>query len=334
MKPGLWSYLRGAFNARPLGMPIPPNWIFLAAVALLGTIDRGFLVLGAGLELAYLALLSGNERFRRTVRAGTKSGDDSAWQQTVQRLQQQLPPADRTRHQALDTRCGGILEDLERASSLDATPGAPDATAASTTVDPGSTAAIDSAAASLGRLSWMYLRLLVTRQAIHETLTQTGDETSDTGRERGDAERAARVRGGRDTSDPGAGFDRQLQERLSDLRQQLDDEALASDLRGSLSGQAEILQQRLAHRAEARERLAFLDAELTRIEQQVELVREQAVGAPDAEAVSRRIDDIAATLGGTATWIREQQKIYGGVSDLLTEPPATVRPQARATERA
>ena len=69
MKPGFWSYVRAAFNARPLGMPIPPNWLFLAGVALLGTIDRGFLVLGAGLELAYLAMLSGNERFRRTVRA-------------------------------------------------------------------------------------------------------------------------------------------------------------------------------------------------------------------------------------------------------------------------
>ena len=71
-----------------------------------------------------------------------------------------------------------------------------------------------------------------------------------------------------------------------------------------------------------------------RIEQQVELVREQSDGAPDADAVARRIDDIAATLGGTATWIREQQKIYGGVSDLLAEPPATMRPQARAMERA
>ena len=43
---------------------------------------------------------------------------------------------------------------------------------------------------------------------------------------------------------------------------------------------------------------------------------------------------ILAVNGGTATWIREQQKIYGGVSDLLAEPPATMRPQARAMERA
>ena len=327
MKPGFWSYVRAAFNARPLGMPIPPNWIFLAAVALLGTIDRGFLVLGAGLELAYLGLLSGNERFRRTVRAGAGPTDDGAWSATVQRLVQQLSSTDRARYQSLDARCRDILGDLERATSLDA---APDAAAAPATDH----AAIDSAGASLGRLSWMYLRLLVTRQAIHETLTKTGDDAEAAVRPRADAERAARVKDRR-ANDPGAAFDRDLEERLRDLQRQLENESLASDLRGSLGGQAEILQQRLAHRAEARERLAFLDAELVRIEQQVELVREQSVGAPDAEAVSRRIDDIAATLGGTATWIREQQKIYGGVSDLLAEPPpATMRPQARAMERA
>lgn len=318
MKPGFWSYVRAAFNARPLGMPIPPNWIFLAGIALLGTIDRGFLVLGAGLELAYLGLLSGNARFRRTVRARVGAGDEGAWNETVQRLVQQLSPEDRARHQALDARCRGILADLERATSLDAAPASAGASVAS---DPGGSAAVDSAGSSLGRLSWMYLRLLVTRQAIHEALTSAGDEG------------AARVRSTRG-GDPGASFDRDLEGRLRDLQRQLEDESLAADLRGSLSGQAEILQQRLAHRAEARERLAFLDAELARIEQQVELVREQAVGAPDAEAVSRRIDDIAATLGGTATWIREQQKIYGGVSDLLTEPPATARPQARRMERA
>ena len=331
MRPGFWSYVRAAFNARPLGMPIPPNWLFLAGIALLGTIDRGFLVLGAGLELAYLSLLSGNERFRRTVRARQGSGDDRAWSETVQRLAQQLSSADRTRHQMLDQRCQAILDGLERAASLDADP----AGTASDAGNPGGNPAVDSAGASLGRLSWMYLRLLVTRQAIHEALTQSGDQPGDALRARSDAERGARVRAGRGSGDPGAGFDRELEARLHDLRRQLEDESIAADLRGSLSGQADILEQRLTHRAEARERLAFLDAELARIEQQVELVREQAVGAPDAEAVSRRIDDIAATLGGTATWIREQQKIYGGVSDLLAEPPSSARPQAaRAMERA
>jgi hypothetical protein len=319
-KPGFWSYLRAAFSARPLGMPIPPNWIFLAAVALLGTIDRGFLVLGAGLELSYLWLLSGNERFRRTVRAQAGSGEASAWQETVDRLAAELSAFDRERQQTLDARCRAIVEDLERAASLDAGP-----SSVTSAAPAGDHAAVASAAASLSRLSWMHLRLLVTRQAIVEALTDSGPDA------RVD-ERAPRDR--RSWNDSGVVGDRGLEQRLTELREHLADESLASDLRGSLTGQVEILEQRLAHRREARERLAFIEAELARIEQQVELVREQAVGAPDADAVSRRIDDIAASLGGTATWIREQQKIYGGVSDLLAEPPPSVRPRTRAMESA
>lgn len=327
-KPGFWSYVRAAFNARPLGMPIPPNWIFLAAVAMLGTIDRGFLVLGAGLELAYLGLLSGNERFRRVVRARAGSGETSAWQQTVDRLTKQLSTFDRERQEALDARCREIVEDLERAASLDAGPGVATAVPGA---DASDHAAVESAAASLARLSWMHLRLLVTRQAIVEALSDAdADPRSEARGSRG----GERGRDRRSWADLGVAGDRSLQQRLDELREQLADESLASDLRNSLTGQAEILEQRLAHRREARERLVFLEAELARIEQQVELVREQAVGAPDAEAVSRRIDDIAATLGGTATWIREQQKIYGGVSDLLAEPPPAARPRTRAMESA
>lgn len=333
MKPGFWSYVRAAFNARPLGMPIPPNWIFLAAVAMLGTIDRGFLLLGAGLELAYLGWLSSNQRFRRTVRATAGSGQDRAWQETVDRLVEQLSTFDRERQKTLDERCRAILEDLQRAASLDAGPGRSAGGVRAGEPDATGHAAVESAAASLSRLSWMHLRLLVTRQAILEALTESGpDQPGDARHQRAAAERSARDRTA--WGDPGVAGDRALEQRLRGLREQLEDETLAADLRGSLSGQAEILEQRLAHRREARERLAFLDAELARIEQQVELVREQAVGAPDAEAVSRRIDDIAASLGGTATWIREQQKIYGGVSDLLAEPPPTARPQPRAMERA
>ena len=88
------------------------------------------------------------------------------------------------------------------------------------------------------------------------------------------------------------------------------------------AGQIEILQQRVEKRREAREKLDFLDAELVRIEEQAELVREQAVLSTDPQTVSQRIDQITATLGGTSQWISEQQKIYGAVEDLLAEPPA------------
>jgi hypothetical protein len=51
----------------------------------------------------------------------------------------------------------------------------------------------------------------------------------------------------------------------------------------------------------------------------------------DPELLSRRIDDIAATLGSTGQFIREQQKVYGAMEDLLSEPPP-LAPDARARE--
>ena len=95
-------------------------------------------------------------------------------------------------------------------------------------------------------------------------------------------------------------------------------------LRKSLTAQLEILQQRQEKKREAVEKLAFLDAELTRIQEQVELLREQSVLSTDPEIVSQRIDQITTTLGGTNQWIRDQQKIYGAMEDLLSDPPPLV----------
>ena len=53
-KPGFFDFITAAFNARPFGMFVAPNWIGLGAFGLLGLMDPGFWVLGAGLELGYL----------------------------------------------------------------------------------------------------------------------------------------------------------------------------------------------------------------------------------------------------------------------------------------
>jgi hypothetical protein len=64
------SYLAAAFNARPLGMPIPPNWFGIAAFGLLGAlVNPGLWLIGLGIEGIYLWALSRNERFRATVDA-------------------------------------------------------------------------------------------------------------------------------------------------------------------------------------------------------------------------------------------------------------------------
>jgi hypothetical protein len=143
----------------------------------------------------------------------------------------------------------------------------------------------------------MYLRLLLARYAIEKVL--------------GDAP-------------PGA--PRDLAGAVSKLEQRLKTESLTDELRRSLEGQLAILRQRIDRHADADRQVAFIDAELTRIEQQVELIREQAALSTDPAALSQRIDEIAATLGGTSQWIQDQQKVFGAMDDLLTDAaPPTVR---------
>ncbi|MEX1126997.1 MAG: hypothetical protein WEB50_00385 [Vicinamibacterales bacterium] len=280
-KPGFLTYVAAAFNARPWGMFVAPNWVGLAAMGLLGIANPGFWVLGAGLELGYLLTLATNQRFQRAVTSRPLSAARGEWNERINRLLGRLNHEDRGRYAALAERCASIIE-LQTHGGADSPHG------------------IEMQADSLGRLSWMFLRLLVARGTILRVLGQ------------------------------GEGDDG-LEQRRRSLERQARDEHAAADLRRSLEGQLEILGQRIQQRAEADRKLAFIDAELARIEEQVELIREQAALSTDPEILSRRIDEITATLGGTGQWIRDQQTVYGAMDDLLTEPPPLTH-DARAKE--
>lgn len=273
MNSGAWEYVREAFNARPIGMFIPPNWIGLGAFALLGVLNPGFWVIGLGAELGYLWVLGNNQRFRRFVDASKRLQTNQQLQTRVETLIRNLSNEDQQRYRSLESRCKMILEQQAQIQSP--------------------SQGLQVQGEGLGRLLWVYLRLLATRQAINRIL-----------------------RGGSGAQDETAGLD----ERIANLQSRLQ-EPLPEDLRKSITGQIEILQQRQARRREAKDKLAFLDSELTRIQEQVELVREQAVLSADPETLSKRIDEVTATLGGTTQWIRDQQKIYGAVEALMSEPP-------------
>jgi hypothetical protein len=138
----------------------------------------------------------------------------------------------------------------------------------------------------------MYLRLLLARHVIDHVVGRTDSDTSG-----------------------------EITARLTGLERRARDPKIDDELKRSLMGQVDILRQRLDRRAEADRKLAYIDAELARMEQQAELIREQAALSTDPEVLSRRIDEIAATLGGTSQWIRDQQQVYGAMEDLLTDAP-------------
>jgi hypothetical protein len=282
-KPGFFDYITAAFNARPFGMFVAPNWIGLGAFGLLGAMEPGFWVLGAGLELGYLLMLATNARFQRLVAARPLIEATADWNKRIQALLLRLDVSDRRIYELLSHRCRSII-DLQLQGAGPATvPGG-----------------LEAQADSLGRLSWMFLRLLVARRTIRQVIGESGDVA-------------------------------ELRHRLASLERQHNDESLTEELRRSLTGQLDILKQRLVQRTDAERKLAYIDAELERIQQQVELIREQAALSTDPEILSQRIDEITATLGTTGQWIRDQQKVYGAMEDLLTEPPP-LAPDARARE--
>jgi hypothetical protein len=263
-------------------MFVPPNWVGIGAFAFLGLLNPGFWMIGIGCELAYLGWLGAHPRFQRIVNGGRLLGEQLRWQERLNDLTRQLPPEDQQRYRTLESRCKGILEQQVRGATL----------------SPG----MEDQSAGLGRLVWIYLRLLLTRESIRNVVKETPNSP--------------------DT-------EAKMDERIGKLQQQLKEPTVADDLRKSLTGQIEILQQRLAKKREAGEKLAFLDAELTRIQEQVELLREQSVLSTDPETVSQRIDQVTTTLGGTNQWIQDQQKIYGAMEDLLADPPPLSVPGAK-----
>jgi hypothetical protein len=245
--------------------------------------EPGFWVLGAGLELGYLLALATNERFQRLVAAGPLVEATADWNKRIHALVGRLDAADRRIYDLLSQRCRSIIDLQLHGASPATVPGG-----------------LEAQADSLGRLSWMFLRLLVARRTIRQVIGESGDVAD-------------------------------LRRRVATLERQQADASLTDELRRSLGGQLDILKQRLLQRTDAERKHAYIDAELERIQQQVELIREQAALSTDPELLSQRIDEITATLGTTGQWIRDQQKVYGAMEDLLTEPPP-LAPDARARE--
>jgi hypothetical protein len=275
VRSGFWSYIKAAFNARPFGMFIAPNWIGLAAIGLLGLTNPGFWLVGAGVELAYLLGLATNPRFQRAISARVSAGTAQEWKARLDGMVGRLSDTDQARYVAFQARCRAILEQFSQQ-------------------DP-SGSAVDVQSENLSKLVWVYLRLLIARRAMSRVLKE-----------------------------PTLGETQELETRLAELKHRLGDTALPEDLRRSLTSQAEILEQRVTQRREGREKLDFLEAEILRIQEQVELLREQAALSTDADGLSSRLDQITGSLGGASQWINDQQKLYGSLDDLLDEPPPAV----------
>lgn len=277
---GLMHYFGRAFNARPWGMFVPPNWVGLAAFGLLGIEVPGLWLVGAGLEVAYLLGLGTNARFQRLVDGeGLQQKQKSADQQVAEMLAR-LPGADRDRYVNLEKRCHALLV-APHGSDIGEESMAPQAE-------------------GLSRLLYVYLRLLTTRAAIGRAVDEAAGSALDA--------------------------------KIKDVSQQLKS-AGSPELHHSLADQLAILAERKKRQGEARDKLAYVNAEMERIEQQVELMRESMLVNADPATLSSRIDSISETLQTTSAWIKEQQAFYGATEDASSSPIDlwASRSQARTT---
>jgi hypothetical protein len=272
---GMFGYIKAAFNARPFGMFIAPNWIGLAAVGVAGLVNPGFWLIGAGAELFYLFTLATNRRFQRAVSGEVAPVTADDWKKKQDQLITRLSDTDQARYVAFVARCRAILDQFEQQDTS------------------GGAAKVQGE--NLARLAWVYLKLLLARRTLSKVLKE-----------------------------PTLGETNELESRLNRLRTQLQGADVNEDLRRSLSSQADILEQRVSQRREGREKLEFLEAEIMRINEQVELLREQAAISTDADGLSARIDAVTGTIGGASQWIADQQKLLGSMDDLMQEPPPLI----------
>ncbi|HVF18271.1 MAG TPA: hypothetical protein VNA21_15220 [Steroidobacteraceae bacterium] len=142
---GKRSYLAAAFNARPFGMPIPPNWIGIATFAVLGAfINPGLWLIGVGLEGLYLWALSQHPRFRKTVDA--QAPERMNWDSKYQLLLQPLDVTAREQQSAIESQAAEIIDLLTR------------------------TGATESQMGDVRQMTWLHLKLLAARAALLQVI--------------------------------------------------------------------------------------------------------------------------------------------------------------------
>jgi hypothetical protein len=155
------------------------------------------------------------------------------------------------------------------------------------------------------QMAWLHLKLLAARNAFAEVVAAA------------DRERRA------------------LDEQEKRCRDRLADSDTDDELRRSLEQQLQVLKARQDAHRDARRRRELVDAELTRLRQQVSLVREQALLATDENNMGQSLDALSASLNEANRWLRDQHELFGGLDAFTDEPPpADLLASKRTTRRA
>jgi hypothetical protein len=138
------NYFWEAFKARPLGMPVPPNWFGIAAFGLLGAlINPGLWLVGVGLEGLYLWTVGRNQRFRNTVDAASGFTDSTT---RYEDLLSHLDPGIQARQYEVEREAAELVGLLQPAESH------------------------ASQISDVRQMAWLHLKLLAARASFAEVV--------------------------------------------------------------------------------------------------------------------------------------------------------------------
>ena len=277
MKQSLWTYFKAAFNLKPSGMFFSPNHAGLFLVGVLGILVPGVWILGAGLELLYLWMMINNPRFQAVLDGQELLKVNEAKKQKISDVVIKLDKDSRNRYSALYNVCESIISHQQTMG-----------------------VASDQDRDGLGKLMWIYLKLLLTRSAMYRVV--------------------------RDQNDSGLGLARQVTELDGEISHTED-----ATVKQSLESRRDIIKQRIEKQEEARIKLKLADCELARIQEQVQLMKEQSAVDTESSSLSTRIDMAMASIKDTSSWMKDQQGM-AGIADFLTDDAPVVFQRDKQTE--
>lgn len=148
----------------------------------------------------------------------------------------------------------------------------------SASLAPGIESAGDPVKGGLDSLLLIHGRLLATREALQ---TAMNEETRD-----------------------------ELEQKVEDAGRRLG-RASSEAAKRSIESSLEILRKRVEHARNAVENLQVVDAELDRIENQVDLIREELLVNRDPTALSARIDAVTTMMGDANRFLQDNQALLG-----------------------
>lgn len=224
-------------------------------------------------EVAYLGGLVSIKRFRDAIDAKvyrqSQTRSQVASTQTLATMLQTLDPGLRNRFEALRRSCLEMRAIIRGVSQ------------SNTTAESLSTPALD-------KLLWVFLRLLVSEQALDRFLNSANEA--------------------------------QLQTSLEQAQRKLKAAPADPRFQHSLEDSVRAHEQRLANYRKAKENAEFVRLELDRIEVKIRALAESGVGSQDPDSLTSQIQGVTESVQSTESAMRELQQITG-VIDQMQEPP-------------